>query len=206
MAEPPVFRGSDERALPTALAALDRGEIVVVPTDTVFGVAGRPELPAATAAIFDAKSRPRDLTLPVLVPSLDAARSIAVADERSEALAPRFWPGPLTLVLPRSERSLPWELGSERRTIAVRVPDHPLALDLLRRSGPLATTSANLSGRPTPADCDGVRAALGAAVAVYLCGGPPPAGTASTVVDLTGDRPRVLREGALPASVVLESL
>jgi tRNA threonylcarbamoyl adenosine modification protein (Sua5/YciO/YrdC/YwlC family) len=176
---------------------------VVFPTDTVYGVAARPEMAEATAALFEAKQRPRDLTLPVLIGDREAVRSLAVTGDRAALLAGRFWPGALTLVLPRTELSRGWELGAARDTIAVRMPDHPVALEVLSRCGPLATTSANRSGEPPPPDCDGVRAALGDAVAVYLCAGPVPAGIESTVVDLTADEPRILREGALPGSAVL---
>jgi len=204
--EPLVFLEPGELAMSAATEALDRGGLVAFPTDTVFGVAARPDVGAATSAVFDAKSRPRDLTLPVLVSSLEAARGIAVVDRRAASLAERFWPGALTIVLPRTEVSMRWDLGSTHESIALRMPDHPVALDLLRRGGPLATTSANRSGEATPLDCEGVRAALGDSVAVYLCAGPMPAGTASTVVDLTGAELRVLREGALAAADVLDAL
>jgi tRNA threonylcarbamoyl adenosine modification protein (Sua5/YciO/YrdC/YwlC family) len=206
VAEPLVFLESDELAMSAATEALDRGGLVVFPTDTVYGVAARPDVSAATSAVFEAKSRPRDLTLPVLVSGLEAARPIAAIDERAASLAGRFWPGALTIVLPRTEVSLRWDLGATHESVAVRMPDHPVALGLLRRSGPLATTSANRSGEATPPDCDGVRAALGDSVDVYLCAGPMPAGTASTVVDLTGAEPRVLREGALAVADVLAAL
>ncbi len=206
VADPLVFHDAGEAAIVGALGALEAGGLVVFPTDTVYGVAARPDVPAATSAVFEAKSRPRDLTLPVLVADPVHAGRVAALDERASSVAERFWPGALTLVLPRTGASLGWDLGAERETIAVRVPNHPLALELLGRAGPLATTSANRSGEETPADCEGVRAALGAAVAVYLCGGSPPGGTASTVVDLTGDEPRLLRQGSIPFAEVLGAL
>ncbi|MGH2692440.1 MAG: L-threonylcarbamoyladenylate synthase [Actinomycetota bacterium] len=206
MADAQVFHDADEVALVAAAGALEGGELVVFPTDTVYGVAARPELRAATAALFEAKRRPRDLTIPVLVAGPEQMAALAVADGRAEMLAERFWPGSLTIVLPRTERSGAWDLGAELGTIALRMPDHPVALEVLRRSGPLATTSANRSGEPTPPDCEGVRAALAGSVAVYLCAGPAPAGTVSTMVDLTAGEPRVLREGALPGSDVLGAL
>lgn len=206
MADPSVFAVADEAALDAARTALDGGRLVVFPTDTVYGVAARPDMQGATEALFEAKRRPRDLTLPVLVGDRGQMDPLAVVEGRAETLAERFWPGALTLVLPRTERSRGWNLGAASESIAVRMPDHAVALEVLRRCGPLATTSANRSGEPTPPDCDGVRSALGDAAAVYLCAGPPPAGTASTVVDLTGPEARVLREGALPSALVLGAL
>jgi L-threonylcarbamoyladenylate synthase len=206
VAVPEVFERAGAEAYIKARETLDAGGLVVFPTDTVYGVAARPEIAEATAALFEAKHRPRDLTLPILVGDREAVRSLAVTDDRAGLLAERFWPGALTLVLPRTELSRSWELGASRDTIAVRMPDHPVAIQLLSRCGPLATTSANRSGEPPPPDCDGVRAALGDAVDVYICEGPAPGGTESTVVDLTADEPRVLREGALPGSFVLAAL
>ncbi|MGH2723918.1 MAG: L-threonylcarbamoyladenylate synthase [Actinomycetota bacterium] len=194
-------------ALDAAERAVGDGRLVVFPTDTVYGVGGRPDLPGATARIFEAKQRPPRLTLPVLAAGMDQAAEVAVFDRRARGLAERFWPGAVTLVLPRAEASREWDLGAERDTVGVRVPGHETALGLLRRTGPLAVTSANRSGEPTPATCRDVREALGEAVAVYLCADASVAGdTASTVVDLTGSPPRVLREGAVPAADVLAAL
>jgi L-threonylcarbamoyladenylate synthase len=140
----------------------------------------------------------------VLVADLAAADRLAVVDDRARTVADRFWPGALTLVLRRSEASSDWDLGVERETIGIRVPHHEVALALLRRTGPLAVTSANRSGQPTSPDCDGVRAMFGDAVSVYLCAGRA-AGSSSTVVDLTGPRPRVLRRGAIPEEQILSA-
>ena len=193
-------------ALDPAEAALARGGIVVLPTDTVYGVAGRPDVPGATDRLFVAKRRPRDLTLPVLVASSSDAGAVAVFDERARVLAERYWPGALTMVLPRADRARGWELGDERTTVGVRVPAHDAALALLRRTGPLAVTSANVSGEPTAPDCDGVLAALGDAVDVYLCAGTLSGGVASTVLDLSGSEAKVLREGALPPGELLAAI
>ena len=206
MPEPLVFEAAGPRAIAAAAEALERGNLVVFPTDTVFGLAARPEKPEATAAVFEAKSRPRDLTLPVLVASVEMAGSVAEVDDRAVALAARFWPGALTLVLPRTDRSRTWDLGTSADTIAVRVPEHDVPKQLLVRTGPLATTSANRSGRETPSTCDGVRDELGGSVAVYLCGGDRPRGRASTVVDLTSPEVRLLRRGALSAEQVRRAL
>ena len=189
-----------------AAEALRRGGLVVLPTDTVHGIAARPDEAAATERLFAAKARPRDLELPVLVPDVGAARGVARFDDRAEALAARFWPGPLTIVLPRAAASAPWELGGDPATVGVRVPRHPLALALLARTGPLAVTSANRSGEPTPSTCDGIVAVFGDAVDVYLCAEDQLGGAPSTVVDLAHGEPRILREGALPAADVLATL
>ena len=179
---------------------------MVLPTDTVYGVGTRPDDPAATAGLFALKGRPEDLELPVLVPSLGAARTIAAFDERASALAGRCWAGPLTLVLPRTETSRGWELGGDEETVGVRMPHHPLALAVLARTGPLAVTSANRSGKPTPSTCDGVLAVFGDRVAVYLCDESPLEGAASTVVDLAHAEPRFLRVGALATNDILSAL
>jgi tRNA threonylcarbamoyl adenosine modification protein (Sua5/YciO/YrdC/YwlC family) len=188
-----------------AEAAL-RGEAIVLPTDTVYGIATRPDDPEAITRVFAAKDRPVDLELPVLVPSTAAARQIASFDERAAALASRFWAGPLTLVLRRTDASRAWELGGDRRTIGVRMPHHTLALAVLARTGPLAVTSANRSGLPTPTTCDGVHAVFGGLVAVYLCDAAPLEGTASTVIDLAHDEPRLLRRGGIDEAELLAVL
>ena len=189
-----------------AAAAALAGRLIVIPTDTVYGIGTRADDAAATAALFEAKGRPRDLSVPVLVPSAAAAREIAALDQRAAALAARFWPGPLTMVLPRTEGSRRWDLGSDTRTIGVRVPHHPLALAVLAITGPLAVTSANRSGEATPRECDGLARAFGARVAVYLCQDEPLEGTASTVVDVTDGDLRVLRTGSLAETDLLEAL
>jgi L-threonylcarbamoyladenylate synthase len=204
---PAVFdlSGPEDAALVAAAGAVTRGEAVVLPTDTVYGLASRPDSAAATDRLFAAKGRPRELSLPVLAAGAGEAGGVGVLSRTAERLAERFWPGALTLVVPRAPAAMSWDLGEERTTVALRVPDHPVALALLRRTGPLATTSANRSGRPTPEDCDGVRRELGDAVAVYLCAGrlsPVP----STIVDLSGPEPRVVRAGALEPGEVLKAL
>jgi L-threonylcarbamoyladenylate synthase len=191
-----------EEAASAALA----GKLVVIPTDTVYGIGTRPDDPVATAALFDAKGRPRDLSLPVLVPSLASAREVAAFDGRAEGLAARYWPGPLTLVLPRTEASLPWDLGEDASTIAVRMPHDPMALAVLARAGPLAVSSANRSSEPTPTDCDGLSRTFGAAVAVYLCRDEPLSGVPSTVVQVLGADLRVLRRGALDEDSIRAAL
>jgi L-threonylcarbamoyladenylate synthase len=203
----PVFELTEpeDAALEAAEQALARGELVVLPTDTVYGVAARPDVAGATARVFQAKRRARGLNLPVLAADLGQAGGVGSLDRRAVTLAERFWPGALTVVVPRGPAAASWDLGAERATVALRVPNHPVALALLARTGPLAATSANRSGRATPDDCVGVREELRDAVAVYLCAGtlsPVP----STIVDLTGPEPRVLRTGALAPGEVLDAL
>jgi tRNA threonylcarbamoyl adenosine modification protein (Sua5/YciO/YrdC/YwlC family) len=176
--------------LDDAVAALERGEAIVIPTDTVYGVAS---LPAFTARLFEVKERPTDVALPVLVADRAQAESIAVFSPLAAALADEHWPGGLTIVLPRAPGFDADLGGTDTSTVGVRVPDHDVPRELTRRVGPLVTTSANLHGRPTPATAAEVRAEL-VDVAVVVdggtCGGAP-----STVVRVVGESIEVLRQG-----------
>jgi len=178
----------------------------VIPTDTVYGIGTRPDLPEATARIFQAKQRPWDLELPVLVPSLEAATGIAQLGVAGRLAARAFWPGPLTLVVRRTSAGAGWDLGGDPATIGVRMPDHPKALAVLERTGPLAVTSANISGGPTPGTCEEVAGLFGDAVVAYVCDLDPLAGSPSTVLDLTGIEPRILREGSISAAAISAAL
>jgi L-threonylcarbamoyladenylate synthase len=189
-----------------AVAAVGRGELIVFPTDTVYGIGATPHDPAATARLFDAKRRPRDLTLPVLAPTIDVAGSLGRFDDRAERLATALWPGPLTLVVARTRLSSTWDLGGDVRTIGLRVPSHLLALAVLSGAGPVATTSANRSGAPPARTCDELHAAFGDLVAVYLCQEAPLAGAASTVIDLTDRNTRILRAGDVTADHIAQLL
>jgi L-threonylcarbamoyladenylate synthase len=191
-----------EEAAREALA----GRLIVIPTDTVYGVGTRPDRAEATARLFEAKRRPRELTLPILVASDEEATSVGVLDRRARGLVRRFWPGPLTVVVPRTERSQDWDLGGDAGTVGLRRPRHLLALAVLERTGPLAATSANLSGVPTPSTCDELVELFGDAVSVYLCQDQPLEGLPSTVVDLARGEPTILREGAVPGPDVLRAL
>ncbi len=180
-----------------AVAAALRGELIVIPTDTVYGIGTRPDDPAATSRVFAAKRRPRDLELPVLVPDVAAAEGIAGFTDDARRLAERFWPGALTLVVPRSGASSSWDLGGDPGTLGVRVPDDPTALAVLRRTGPLAVTSANISGSPTPTSCGEIETLFGDEVAVTLCADHELSGRASTVVDCGATPPALLRAGTI---------
>jgi tRNA threonylcarbamoyl adenosine modification protein (Sua5/YciO/YrdC/YwlC family) len=184
--------------LAAAVAAVHRGELVVLPTDTVYGVGADAFTPAAVDRLLAAKGRGRDMPPPVLVGSVRAATAL-IEDVAAVAkdLIDEFWPGALTLVC-RASRTLSWDLGDTRGTVAVRMPLHPVALELLRQTGPLAVSSANITGVAAPTSADQAEAQLGGAVAVVLDGGPCAGGVASTIVDLTGPLPRLLREGAIP--------
>jgi L-threonylcarbamoyladenylate synthase len=190
------------RALEDAAEALAEGQLVVIPTETVYGIAARPDRPEATRMIFQAKGRPLELSLPVLASTTEMAWDLATPTPAAERLAQAFWPGPLTMVLSRTERSRSWWLGERAGSVGVRVPDYRLATALIERAGPLAVTSANLSGRaPIEAPEELVRT-LGAAVAVFLLVAPAArwsTAVPSSVVDLTSGAIRLLREGAIPA-------
>ena len=187
-----------------ALACLARGELVVAPTDTVYGVACDAFTPRAVSSLLAAKGRGRDMPLPVMVGTLATFRAItATRGEHGERLVEAFWPGPLTLVCPE-QPSLRWDLGDAGGTVAVRMPDHELMLELLTKHGPLAVTSANRSGEPPATTCDEAERQLGSSIQVYLDGGDTPSAVASTIIDLTAPVPRVLRLGALSADRLLE--
>jgi L-threonylcarbamoyladenylate synthase len=181
--------------LEEAVVALQGGHPIVMPTDTVYGVAGSYRAPGAVAAVFTAKGRPTDRPLPVLGADLAALSEVALFDAAAEVLASRFWPGPLTLVLPRA-RGFDVDLGGGARdSVAVRVPRHDTALELLHRTGPLAVSSANRSDEAAALTLEEAQAALGAAVDVYLDGGRLN-GRPSTIVSLLGE-PTLIREGEL---------
>ena len=185
--------------LDAAVAALMAGGAVVLPTDTVYGVATATAVPGSTAALFRLKRRPVDVALPVLCADEAQARALAGAiPPGAEPLVARWWPGPLTLVVPRRP-GLDLDLGGpDNETIGLRVPDAPVVRAIARRTGPLACTSANRHGRPTPATAAEAAAELGPGVAAVLDAGPCE-GLPSTVVAWDGDERRILRQGALTA-------
>lgn len=191
----PAVIKADASGLNAAVDALRRGEVVGIPTDTVYGLAVIPSLTGAVDRLFIAKGRPASVPVAVLVSDGDAAQALSAAPLPA-ALVDRHWPGPLTLVV-RRRAEVDWELGGDPKTIGVRCPDHALVRELCGSVGPLATTSANLHGHPSPTSAPGVAEEMtGGPVALVLDGGEC-AGAPSTVVDVTGDAPVVLREGAL---------
>lgn len=186
-------------AVEAAVTSLQRGELVVLPTDTVYGVAADAFSPTAVQRLLSAKGRGRDMPVPVLVGAWRTLDGLVEdVPQTARDLVERFWPGPLTLVV-RSAPSLAWDLGETRGTVAVRMPLHPVTLAVLERTGPLAVSSANRSGQAPPTDAAQAEAQLGDSVAVYVEAGTSGEAVASTIVDLTGDTPRVLRAGALSA-------
>lgn len=188
-------------ALDRAAALLREGKLVAFPTETVYGLGGDATSEGAVAAIFTAKERPQFNPLIVHVPDLAAAGKLAAFDSRARALAQKFWPGPLTLVLNRAT-DCPVALlaGAGLDTLALRVPAHPLAQSLLRAAGlPLAAPSANRSGHVSPTEASHVLDELDGRIAAVLDGGPCPIGIESTIVDLSGDRPILLRPGGVVA-------
>ena len=186
-----------ERGIRLATDAVRGGGLVVLPTDTVYGLGADAFNARAVAALLAAKGRGREMPPPVLVGSRAALGAlVASMPPAGEVLVDRFWPGALTLVC-RHTPHLAWDLGDMRGTVAVRMPDHPLALDLLAATGPLAVSSANLTGHAAATTAQEAEAMLGASVSVYLDGGPSGSATPSTIVDLTGASPRLLRLGAI---------
>ncbi len=185
-------------AIARGAALLRDGRLVAFPTETVYGLGADATSEAAVAALFAAKGRPANNPLIAHVADIDAARDEALFDDRAERLARRFWPGPLTLVLPRSENStLVPQVSAGLTTVALRVPDHPVAAALLRQAGrPIAAPSANPSGRLSPTTAAHVSDGLGDRVALVLDGGPCPVGLESTVIGLAGEA-RLLRPGGL---------
>ena len=191
-------------SLDAAVHAVSRGEVIVIPTDTVYGVGADAFSPDAVARLLAAKGRDRQMPPPVLIPSVRTvdglARDVTAA---ARALMDAFWPGPLTVIV-HSQPSLAWDLGETQGTVALRVPDHEAALALLARTGPLAVTSANLTGKPAATSAEEAREQLGSVVSVYLDAGDSPLGVASTIVDATGPALRVVRDGGVSWDKLVE--
>ncbi len=201
--------GTDEEreaAVEAASLAVQRGELVVLPTDTVYGVGADAFDPAAVRGLLAAKGRGREMPPPVLISAATTLDALAVrVPGYARALVEAFWPGPLTLVC-HQQSSLQWDLGDTRGTVAVRMPDHEVAREILERTGPLAVSSANKTGMPAATDADQAAEMLGDDVAVIVDAGPAPGGEASTIVDVTGTQGRVLRRGALSLAQLNEVL
>lgn len=195
-----------EAGVATAVDAVRRGEVVVIPTDTVYGVGADAFDPEAVAAVLTAKGRGREMPPPVLVPDTRTVDGLARAvPEQARRLIDALWPGPLTLVL-LAQPSLHWDLGETAGTVALRMPDDEVALDVLRETGPLAVTSANRTGEPAATTVTDAAVQLGPSVSVYVDGGPRESVQPSTIIDCTGETLRVLREGAIDRARLEEVL
>jgi tRNA threonylcarbamoyl adenosine modification protein (Sua5/YciO/YrdC/YwlC family) len=186
-----------DKGVQAAIEAVKRGDLIVMPTDTVYGIGADAFRPFAVTALQNAKGRGRGVPPPVLVGSRTTLDGLvfglpAVARDLVEA----FWPGGLTVVVEHAP-SLQWDLGDTGGTVGLRMPLHPIALEVLRETGPMAVSSANKHGEPTAMTAEEAREQLGYSVSVYLEGGPSDNTAPSTIVDVTGDVPRVLRAGAI---------
>ena len=192
-------------AILQAVRALAQGQPIAIPTDTVYGLAVDPFRPGAADRIFAAKRRPRDVNLPLLVSGIDQALDVSMAvPEVARELMARYWPGPLTLVIP-AKPGLGADLGEDELTVGVRSPAHPVPLALCAAAGPLATTSANRHGEPPLCTASDVAEQFGDAVPVVLDGGIC-SGSPSTVVDCTGRELKLLREGRIPWADLLAAV
>jgi L-threonylcarbamoyladenylate synthase len=187
-----------DRGLLAAQAALEEGKLVVLPTDTVYGLAADAFSPAAVRNLLAAKGRGRDMPPPVLVGAPTTLDALAVdIPSWLRSTVEALWPGPLTVIC-HQQPSLTWDLGDTHNTVAVRMPADRRALALLKQTGPLAVSSANTTGQPAAQTVQEAEDMLGGRVAVYLDGGPTSSSVPSTILDATGSTPRILRQGAVP--------
>jgi L-threonylcarbamoyladenylate synthase len=194
----------DAEALALAVGTLGRGQLVAFPTDTVYGVGAHALLPEAVRGLYEVKERPASQPIPLLLSDAAMLEQVCTAiPPLAWRVAERFWPGGLSLVLPRSD-AVPEAVTAGGETVAVRVPDHGLVCALVRELGaPLAATSANRHGQPAPVTAAGVQAALDGRIPLILDGGPCPGGVASTVLDLTVSPPAILRPGPVTVEQLL---
>ena len=193
----------DDTGREEAIAVLRRGGIVGLPTDTVYGIGVALDAPRGIERLFEAKDRPPDKAIMLLLSDPEQATDVAVFGPAARVLAAAGWPGGLTLVLPqRGGSGLPAILTAGTATIGVRVPDHPSPRALAAAVGPFPVTSANRSGRPTAATAQAILAELGDALDLILDGGPARGERPSTVIDCSTERPRLLRDGAIPAAAL----
>jgi len=192
--------------LAAAANAVRSSRLVVMPTDTVYGIGADAFDAGAVRALLSAKNRGPDMPVGVLVGSWSTVDGLVLGmPPQARALMEAFWPGDLSIVLPHAP-SLQWDLGTTRGTVMLRMPLHPVALELLRDVGPMAVSSANVSGRPPAATAREAQDQLGESVAVYLDGGPIEDARPSSIVDLTGSEPKLLRAGAVSAEAISEVL
>ncbi|ROZ88914.1 L-threonylcarbamoyladenylate synthase [Gordonia sp. OPL2] len=199
---------TDTRAagIRAAVGAAKAGRLVVLPTDTLYGIGCDAFDSDAVAALLAAKGRGRDMPVPVLVGSWHTIDGLVLSvSTAARDLVEAFWPGGLSLVVAQAP-SLAWDLGDTDGTVMLRMPLHPVAIELLREVGPMAVSSANVSGRPPATTVDEARDQLGESVSVYLDGGPAAAAQPSTIVDLSGVTPRILRAGAVSTEAIAEVL
>ena len=188
--------------LAAAASAVRAGRLVVVPTDTVYGIGADAFSSTAVHSLLEAKGRGPDMPVGVLVGSWSTIDGLVLSvPQQARLLIEAFWPGDLSIVLPHAP-SLAWDLGRSHGTVMLRMPLHPVAIELLREVGPMAVSSANRSGHPPASTVDEARDQLAESVAVYLDGGPSGEPVPSTIVDLTGDEPVALREGAVSVAEV----
>src|SRR5258706_7629893 len=198
--------GQRQAGIASAISALKGGRLVVLPTDTVYGIGADAFDNDAVPALLAAKGRGRDMPVPVLVGSWHTIDGLVYSvPDAARELIRAFWPGALSLVV-RQAPSLQWDLGDAYGTVMLRMPLHPVAIELLREVGPMAVSSANISGRPAAVTVDDARSQLGDLVEVYLDAGPSEQQAASTIVDLTGALPRVLRQGPLTVEAIAKVL
>lgn len=199
-----IISASDPQAVPWAIDALARGALVAIPTDTVYGLAARLDRPAALEALYHAKGRPDTLPIPVLVSRFDQLATLADgAPAALDDLAARFWPGPLTIVAPSSRR-IPDRVTAGTGTVGLRMPDHPIALEIIEGcGGALAVTSANRSGEPSLSEAAAVARTFPNSVELIIDSGTAPGGLASTVVSVTGAKPKVLRHGPIDEAAIV---
>jgi L-threonylcarbamoyladenylate synthase len=192
-------------ALPLALDILNSGGLVAFPTDTVYGVGALAFDGKAIESIYVAKDRPMEKAIPILIADLEDMEKVGMdIPKTTYTLASRFWPGPLTCIIPKRP-TLP-EAVSATSTVGVRVPDHEVARALLRSAGPMAVTSANISGQPSPSTAEEVYAQLNGRIPLIIDGGRIPGGVPSTVVDCSTNELKILREGPITAQELLSSL
>lgn len=197
-----------ERAEGLAAAAevLRNGENVVLPTDTVYGIGADAFNPAAVDKLLATKRRGPDMPVPVLVGSWTTIQGLVREfSDTAATLVEAFWPGGLSIVVPEAP-SLPWNLGDTRGTVLLRMPNQPLAIELLREVGPMAVSSANISGHVPAVKIHEAQQQFGAAVPVYLDGGEAEVGQPSTIIDISRGRPVILRAGAVPAERIADIL
>jgi tRNA threonylcarbamoyl adenosine modification protein (Sua5/YciO/YrdC/YwlC family) len=193
-------------AVAAAAAAVKSGRLVVMPTDTVYGIGADAFDSRAVAGLLAAKGRGRDMPVGVLVGSWDTIEGLVLyVPDTARELVRAFWPGALSLVVQQAP-SLQWDLGDARGTVMLRMPLQPVALELLRQTGPMAVSSANVSGEPPATTVAQAQGQLGDLVDVYLDGGPSQQQAASTILDLTGPAPRILREGPVSAQAIADVL